>query len=48
MIQIEYQRGSKPYLKNDLYERITNSIVDLYLMNPEQISHSKNEKDCNI
>lgn len=37
-------KGSKPYLEFDLYERITNRIVDWYLMNPDQIPHLHNDK----
>lgn len=37
-------QGRNPYTNDDLYDRITARIVDWYLLNPEQITHTKNEK----
>jgi hypothetical protein len=34
---------NSPYTEDDLYDRISDRIVDWYLKNPEQIPHHKNE-----
>jgi hypothetical protein len=36
--------GKKPYLEDDLYDRITERIVDWYLKNPTKIAHIPNDK----
>lgn len=35
---------NNPYIDDDLYDRITNRIIDWYLQNPKQIAHAKNKK----
>jgi hypothetical protein len=35
---------NNPYTDDDLYDRITNRIIDWYLQNPKQIAHVKDEK----
>lgn len=35
---------NNPYLEDDIYDRITEKIIDWYLKNPTQISHEKNDK----
>lgn len=35
---------NSPYLEDDIYDRITERIVDWYLKNPTQILHKQNEK----
>lgn len=35
---------NNPYTEDDIYDRITERIVDWYLINPTQISHMKNDK----
>ncbi len=37
-------KKNNPYTDDDIYDRITNRIVDWYLKNPRQIAHSKNDK----
>jgi hypothetical protein len=46
-INSDLERLSKfnyPYTEDDIYDRITNRIVDWYLKNPIQIPHQKNDK----
>lgn len=35
---------NKPYIEDDIYDRITERIVDWYLKNPTKISHISNDK----
>lgn len=35
---------NNPYLEDDIYDRITDRIIDWYLKNPTQILHEKNDK----
>lgn len=35
---------NNPYTEDDIYDRITERIVDWYLKNPTQIAHTKNDK----
>jgi hypothetical protein len=35
---------NSPYLKDDIYDYISNRIVDWYLENPDQLAHKKNDK----
>ena len=35
-------KKNSPYTDDDLYDRITNRIVDWYLKNPKQVAHKKN------
>lgn len=37
-------KGQEPYLEDDLYDRITDRIVDWYLKNPTQIPHNQNDQ----
>jgi len=37
-------KGNQPYTEDDIYDNITNRIVDWYLENPKQLSHIKNNK----
>jgi ankyrin repeat protein len=37
-------KKNSPYTDDDIYERISNRIVDWYLKNPNQIAHKKNDK----
>lgn len=37
-------KKNSPYTDDDIYDRITNRIVDWYLKNPKQIAHKKNDK----
>lgn len=39
-------KKNNPYTDDDLYDRITNRIVDWYLKNPKQVAHKKNDKLC--
>lgn len=36
-------KKNSPYTDDDIYDRITNRIVDWYLRNPTQVAHKKNE-----
>ncbi|RZJ54060.1 MAG: ankyrin repeat domain-containing protein [Flavobacterium sp.] len=36
-------KKNSPYTEDDIYDRITNRIVDWYLKNPTQIAHKKND-----
>jgi hypothetical protein len=33
-----------PYTEDDIYDDITNRIIDWYLENPKQLAHIKNNK----
>jgi hypothetical protein len=35
---------NRPYTEDDIYDRITNKIVDWYLKNPTEIPHKKNDE----
>ena len=37
-------KGNQPYTEDDIYDRITNRIIDWYLENPKQLAHIKNNK----
>lgn len=37
-------KNNSPYKEDDLYDRITDRIVDWYLKNPTQIRHEQNDK----
>eukprot|EP00388_Colpodella_angusta_P006091 GDKJ01018310.1.p1 GENE.GDKJ01018310.1~~GDKJ01018310.1.p1 ORF type:complete len:324 (+),score=36.86 GDKJ01018310.1:2124-3095(+) len=37
-------KDNSPYTEDDIYDRITNRIVDWYLKNPTQIRHEQNDK----
>ena len=36
-------KKNSPYTDDDIYDRITNRIVDWYLKNPTQVAHKKND-----
>lgn len=38
------KKKNSPYTDDDVYDRITNRIVDWYLKNPTQIPHKRNDK----
>jgi len=40
--QISYK--TMPYTEDDIYDNITNRIIDWYLKNPKQLAHIKNNK----
>lgn len=37
-------KNNSPYTEDDIYDRITNRIVDWYLKNPTQILHNQNDQ----